>query len=732
VAAPTHPHLSTTPAPELAAESLVSLTDAIVLKDESVFLIGLRDGTIPIAGAHPLGLYLDDCRHLSGHELRIAGVRPRLLVASAPTGAEAIHELTNPDVDLPEGLQLPLQTLQVRLERRLLAEGRLRERIHVRLYGRAPADLALDVTLAADFRPMLAIRGIVDLAPAPVEVEEIEDGMRFAATTSDGVRRSTTVFADRAPETVADGRTLRFALHLEPGGSDDVRLDHVLAAGAAPRSRRRAAARDAGPAIGAPTRVTTDDELFNRVISRSLSDLRMLRSRLDGDNYFAAGVPWFATLFGRDSLIAAIQTLGFAPDIAAQTLRALARRLGRRVDPIHEEEPGKVIHELRVGEVAARDLSPLTRYYGTVDATPLFLCLVAEHADWRGSLDLFRELRESIDAALGWIEEHGDHDGDGLLDYRASTPDGLRNQGWKDSDDGVLHEDGTPLEPPIALVEPQAYAIRALRAIARLLLELDASSGEGARDRDRAAQLVARANALEERLERFWVAHRRIYGMGIDGDGRTSAALASNQGHLLWSEVLEPARGQAVRDALMSEAMFSGWGLRTLGRGEQAYNPVGYHLGTVWPHDTAMAAVGLRRYGFDDDFTRVFEGLLEAASHTSGYSLPELFAGFSSEEYETPVPYPVACHPQAWASGAIPYMLVNGLGLKPDGLQRRLRVRRPSLPRWVNRVDVEGLAIGNGRVDLRFERTGGGDSVALTDARIEGDVDVVLEIGPER
>jgi glycogen debranching enzyme len=431
-------------------------------------------------------------------------------------------------------------------------------------------------------------------------------------------------------------------------------------------------------------------------------------------------VPWFATLFGRDSLITAIEMLGFAPEIGEQTLRVLAARIGRRVDPIHEEEPGKILHELRFGEVAALGLTPLTRYYGTVDATSLFLCLLAEHADWCGDLGVFRDLREPIEAALGWIEHYGDHDGDGLLDYRAGTPNGLRNQGWKDSGDGVMDEHGIPLEPPIALVEAQAYTIRALRKVATLF-ELD-------HDPARAAELRRRADDLEGRLERFWVPSRRFYGMGIDGDGRTSAALASNQGHLLWAEVIGRERAAAVRDALMSDAMFSGWGIRTLGTGEAAYNPVGYHLGTVWPHDTALAAVGLRRYGFDEDFTRIFEGMLEAASHAEGYSLPELYAGFSQTQYETPVPYPVACHPQAWASGAIPYMLINGLGLHADGLNGRLRVRRPSLPRWVNRVDVEDLAIGSGRVDLRFERTGAGDSVALTDARIEGDVEVVLEI----
>jgi glycogen debranching enzyme len=453
-------------------------------------------------------------------------------------------------------------------------------------------------------------------------------------------------------------------------------------------------------------------------------DLQTLRSPLDGDYYYAAGVPWFATLFGRDSVITALEMLGFAPEMGEHTLRLLAKRLGQREDPIHEEEPGKVIHELRVGEVATLDLSPLTRYYGTVDATPLFLCLLAEHANWTGDLGLFRELRGAVVSALDWLEHYGDHDGDGLLDYRAGTPDGLRNQGWKDSDDGVLDEAGVPLEPPIALVEAQAYAVRALRGVARLF----------ARDGDagRAKMLIQRADELEARLERFWVPERNFYGMGIDGAGRTSRALASNQGHLLWARAIPPARAHAVRDALMGDAMFSGWGIRTLGRGENAFNPVGYHLGTVWPHDTAIIAAGLRRYGFDDEFNQLFEALLEAASHADAYRLPELFAGFSRAQYETPVPYPVACHPQAWAAGAIPYMLISGLGLEADALEGRLRVRRPSLPHWVNRVEIKDLCVGGSRVDLLFERTGSGDQVALTDAHIEGDVEVVLEISGSR
>jgi glycogen debranching enzyme len=703
-----------------------NLTHTVVLKEGNAFLVSTPEGEVPLAGEHPLGLYRDDCRFLSGHELRVGGQAPRLLVSSAITGAEAVHELTNPELELPGPHTLALQALQVRVDRALLDETTLSERLHVHLYGRDAVTIEMEVALAADFRPMLMLRGMAEGDEARVALEPLDGGLRFSARGADGVLRATTVTADPPPAAV-DGGRLRFVLDLTPGGAADVLLTYDLHQDHAdpppPRTVLRVrGARDAESAWPAGlTRVRADDELFNRVLERSLLDLRMLRSELDGQSYYAAGIPWFATLFGRDSIITALETLAFDPHTAEQTLRLLAARLGRRVDPIHEEEPGKVLHELRVGEVAALGLSPLARYYGTVDATPLFLCLVAEQAAWSGTLDLFRELRPAIDAALGWIDRYGDHDGDGLLDYRAGTPAGLRNQGWKDSDDGVLHDDGAPLEPPIALVEVQGYVVRAKRRIARLL------EREG--EHERARELAHEAGEMQARLDRFWIADRGLYGMGIDGEGRASRALASNQGHLLWAGAVPPDRAEPVRDALMGDALFSGWGIRTLGRGEAGFNPVGYHLGTVWPHDSAMVAVGLRRYGFEADFLTLFEALLEAASHADDYRLPELFAGFSRTQFEIPVPYPVACQPQAWAAGAIPYLLTSGLGLRADGLERRLLVRRPSLPHWVNRVEVEGLRIAGARVDLLFERAGEGKGVALTDARIEGDVEVVLEIG---
>jgi glycogen debranching enzyme len=419
--------------------------------------------------------------------------------------------------------------------------------------------------------------------------------------------------------------------------------------------------------------------------------------------------------------------LAYDPAMVAETLRVLAARQGDRVDDEHDEEPGKVIHELRRGELAARELTPLARYYGTVDATPLFLLAVCEHADWTGSLDLFRELRPQIDAALRWIDEYGDLDGDGLLEYRRRSAGGLENQGWKDSWDGVLDEHGDPLRPPIALVEVQGYAVAAKRRVARLF-ERDG-------DDARARELRDGASALVAALERFWLADRGYYAMALDGDKRASGALASNQGHLLWSAVVSPERAVAIRDALMGESAYSGWGVRTLAAHERGFNPVGYHTGTIWPHDNALFAAGLREYGFDGAFLRLFEDLLDAVAGFEGFRLPELFAGFSRTDYEDPVPYPVACRPQAWAAGALPFMLTAGLGLMPAGLDRTLRIRRPSLPRHVSRVAVRDLRVAGSRIDLLFERVGpGAERVALTDVQVDGDVDVVLEVarGPQR
>jgi glycogen debranching enzyme len=696
---------------------MVNLAETVVIKNDNVFAVTERDGAVPLERGHALGIYYDDCRFVSGHELRLNGSPLRLLVASAQDGTASLHELTNPTLALADGRELPLQSLRIRFERALGAGGAT-ERIEVHSHHRERVEVVLEVRVAAGFEPMFALRGIVDAEGLDgVAGEAADGGLRFARTGRDGVERTTLASASPAPAVDAASGTLRFEMSLEPGGTEVVDIRLGFAQDGVPPTP------PAERALARATRIVSDDELFNRVLERSVLDLRTLHSTLDGRGYYAAGVPWFATLFGRDSLITALEMLAFDPGIAEDTLRLLASLVGRRDDPVHEEQPGKVLHELRVGEVAATGESPLTRYYGSVDATALFVCLLCEHAHWTGSLALLDELREPLEAMLGWLDGAADADGDGLIDYRAAVPEGLRNQGWKDSGDGICDEHGVPLEPPIALCEAQGYAIRARRELAALL--------DFAGEEARAGELRGRADALAARLERLWLADLGFYAMALDGDGRASRALASNQGHLLWSRAVPGDRGESVRDALMDDRSFSGWGIRTLAAGQPAYNPVGYHLGTVWPHDTAIAAIGLRDYGFDEDFLTVYEGLLEAAATSPDYRLPELFAGFSRSRFAEPVPYPVACHPQAWAAGALPALLTCGLGLVPDALAGRLRVRRPTLPGWVDRVEVAGLCVGDSTVDLLFERSASG-GVALTDARIEGDVEVVLEISAAR
>jgi glycogen debranching enzyme len=697
----------------------VNLAECLVVKRENLFLLAPRDGRLPAGEEHPLGLWFRDCRFLSVHELVVDGAPPYVLQASDAEGMRAVHYLAS-----------GAGTLSMRLERTLEARDRLRETILVHNHRGEGVRSELTLRLAVDFAPMLAVRGLVARVERRPEVSREEGTLRFALLGRDGVLRTTTVTPSGPAETHArsDGAAvLRFGVDVPPAGAGRLELVYAVAeeGGAASTGAGAPAPRPA-PAPAERTRVRSDDELFDRVLGRSLADLEMLRSELGGLSYYSAGVPWFATLFGRDSLIAAMQMLAFAPGIAGDTLRLHAGLLGRELDDVRDEEPGKVVHELRVGEPATLGETPFARYYGTADATPLWLCLLCDHADWTGDLELFRELRPQVDAALAWLERHGDLDGDALIEYRRRAPGGLANQGWRDSPGGVPDAAGRPLEPPVALVEVQGYAIRAERGVARLL-ELDGDGTAAERLRARAEE---RAAALERLRLPSGDAGRLedgAYAIGLDGQGRPGSGLTSNQGHLLWAGAVPDAHAPPIRDLLMGERMFSGWGIRTLGEGHAGYNPLGYHTGTVWPHDTALIAAGLRRYGFDADFAVLSEALLEAASRLPDHRMPELFGGFARRGDEAPVPYPVACRPQAWAAGAIPQLLTSGLGLRPDGLTGSLRVVRPRLPRWVDRLELEDLRVAGARVDLRFERDG--DRARIADARVDGKLAVVVDAG---
>lgn len=455
--------------------------------------------------------------------------------------------------------------------------------------------------------------------------------------------------------------------------------------------------------------------MLNRVLQRSLADLYVLRSRLNERNFFAAGVPWYVTLFGRDSLLAGFQTLAYEPEVAERMLRLLAEYQGTKVDEWRDEAPGKIMHELRVGEMAHLNEIPQTPYYGTVDATPLFLILLARHADWTGSLDLFHDLLGNVERALNWMAHYGD-EGTGYLTYESKSKKGLGNQGWKDSGDSIMNADGSLAKPPIALAEVQGYAYLAKTGIA----DLYHRAGQA----DRADQLRKEADDLRQRFNRdFWLKDLGIYALALQAGGKPCAVVASNAGQVLWSGIADPDKASKTKDHLMAEDMFSGWGIRTLSSKARRYNPVGYQLGAVWPHDNSLILAGFRNYGFDEEARRICAGLVEAATNFRGYRLPEVFCGFSQEQFAVPVRYPVACHPQAWAAGAVPFILTTLLGLTADGFGGKLHIVRPLLPDLANWVEVEGLRVGGGRAHLRFERAG--DKVEVKVLEVEGKLEVV-------
>lgn len=713
------------------------LGGSLTLKGGALFLLTDQAGNIPPqtgSGRNGgLGLYFHDMRFLDVATMRLNGQPLTSLLASADLGYRAVYELTNPELSLDDGAILHKETIGLHVETTLDRE--LREVLTFRNFGRMPVDLTLTLAYDAHFDDMFTVRGLPPKQRGTLRPPESYPGaLRFRYDGADGRRRTTTVTFDPLPARF-EGACGVFPLHLEPGVVQTQAItiavaDEPLATGTAPlevRPRASRAVREEALAVetglaGGSIRIETSNQLFNRVLRRSFLDLAMLATQHGEDRFFAAGVPWFVALFGRDSLITALQTVAYAPRTARTTLDVLARHQGQRHDPARDEEPGKILHELRVGEMANLGEVPFTPYYGTIDATPLFLILLGEYVQWTGDLAYFASLRPQIAAALTWLERDGDPDGDGFLEYASKSERGLFNQGWKDSGNAIINADGSIATPPVALVEVQGYAYRARRAIANVYRH--------AGDEAMAWKLEGWADALRQHFERqFWLPEHGNYALALQGEGgqkRPAAVDASNQGQALWGGIVSPVHAGAVRDSLMDPArLFAGWGVRTLSHAAVAYNPFDYQTGAIWPHDSALIAVGLRGYGFDQEALAIFTGLYEAATRFDYYRLPELFAGFGRDEYGTPVRYPVACSPQAWAAGSLPYLLQAVLGLVPDAFAKRLHVVRPSLPDWLDWVTVSGVQVGAGQADLRYERSGQTTLAAAT--RKEGDLQVVIE-----
>jgi glycogen debranching enzyme len=710
----------------------LSIAEAVVIKDGNLFFLARQDGTVPLSQGHGFGLYYHDCRYLNGYELTLNRVHPEPLVATAEWGYRAVFQLTNPDIHVSESTTIHKDMLDVKWERVVDApKPALYDRIAFQNFAHEPVEFVVSLTFRCEFEDVFAIRGMFPEKFGTLHSPRWDDDdLLFRYDGADGLSRSLTIHCLPRPEQEGTTAHVRFALQpkecrellvsliitesndhstIKRGRDHHVDFDRV----------ERQLTGHTRDWMNEKTTIRSDSLVLTWVIQRSLLDLRMLTTSLNDQQYLAAGVPWFVALFGRDSLIASLQTLAYDPDLAEQTLRLLATYQGTKVDHWRDEEPGKMLHELRVGEMAHLHEIPQTPYYGTVDATPLFLIVLGSHAQWTGRLDLFRELKPHVERALAWLDKYGDHHGTRYLAYRSSSEKGLVNQGWKDSGDAIVNADGSLARPPIALAEVQGYVYLAKMIIADLFRR----TGE----EERAQRLLDEAALLRKRFNHdFWMENQRFYALALQADQAPCRVITSNPGQALWSGIVDDEKAQFVVDRLLREDMFNGWGIRTSSSYERRYNPIGYHLGTVWPHDNSLIAAGFRRYGYATEACRILTSVLEAALHFRNCRLPEVFAGFSREEYAVPVHYPVACHPQAWAAGAVPYLLETCLGLHPEAFDARLRITRPILPDFVNHLEISRLRVGGAMIDLRFKRQADG-TVQAEVVKTDGNIDIVHE-----
>lgn len=715
------------------ASTTSSIAQAVVLKHNELFFLCDPDGDVPLNDAHGLGLYYHDCRYLNGYELRLGDAPADVLATSAGAGVWATFELTNPDLQSEDGHLVEKERIAIKWERTLDDEAcALHETIALTNHSVDAVHVPVTIRLRTVFDSLFEVRGAQSEKRGRLHKPRWSGStLEFRYDGADRIQRTLTAAFDPAPNGT-DGGTASYDLAIDSQGSATICLSlqvHETTREERPKvsrvnthrveGKRRAVQESSNRWVESATRVHTDSTRLSRVIDRSLRDLHLLRTTLANGQYFAAGVPWYVTLFGRDSIITALEALAFMPDRAEDTVRLLASYQGTHDDAWRDEGPGKIMHELRLGEMAHLNEIPQTPYYGSIDSTPLFLILLARHAAWTGRLDLFTAVRPHVDAALNWIDDTIAQVGTGYLAYETSSTKGLANQGWKDSGDSIVNDDGTLATPPIALVEVQGYVYLAKRDIAELYRR---TGHDGIADR-----LRNEAEGLRERFERdFWRDDVGTYALALQKDHRPAAVVSSNPGQALWTGIASPDRAKKTARRLMQDDMFSGWGIRTLSERERRYNPVGYHDGTVWPHDNAIVMAGFRRYGCTDDALRVMSGILDAAAHFEHHRLPEVFAGFSRHEFTVPVHYPVACHPQAWAAGAVPFMLESALGLDADGFARRLHVSSPVLPDDVQTLSIDGLRVGNATARLTFRRDARG-VVTVDDVKTTGHLDVTVD-----
>ena len=695
-----------------------------VLKQGDTFAVLDHHGDIRPVGMKEQGLFHEGTRFLSCLILRLGRDEPLFLSSTVKEdNALLAVDLTNPDIREGDRVTIPRGTVHL-FRGMFLWEGVCYQRIRLRNYGAARVDVSFALRFESDFADIFEVRGSQrPRRGRPLPPLASGSSVVLGYEGLDGVVRRTRLSFVPAPQRLT-ATEVHYTAALDPQQEAVFHLTAVCEIGGAvppqPRSydeglEQTGAALAAAKASAAD--VYTSNEQFNDWINRSLADLDMLVSRTPHGLYPYAGVPWFSTPFGRDGVITALQTLWLNPDIARGVLTYLAATQADAVIPEQDAEPGKILHETRGGEMAALKEIPFGRYYGSVDSTPLFVALAGAYYERTADRVFAQAIWPHVERALKWIDQYGDRDGDGFVEYHRATPEGLAQQGWKDSQDSVFHADGTLAQGPIALCEVQGYVFAAKRGAARLAVALGAT--------DVADELARQAETLRKRFEEaFWCEELGTYALALDGQKKPCRVRTSNPGHCLFTGIVAPDRARRVAENLLDARSFSGWGVRTVAEGEARYNPMSYHNGSIWPHDNALLAAGLASYRLNDAAARVLGAMFDASLFVDLHRMPELFSGFRRRPGEGPTLYPVACAPQAWAAGAVFHMLQACLGLRIEAVTGRLYLHYPLLPEFLPEVRIRGIRIGTGSVDLRCCRHE--KDVGVTVLARTGEIEVVV------
>jgi glycogen debranching enzyme len=683
------------------------------LKHGDTFAVFNQYGDIRPMQTGEEGIYYDGTRFLSSLVLEMDGSRPMLLSSTVrDDNDQLIVMLTNPDLFCEGKLYLPASSLHVS-KRIFLCDAVCYQEIKLENYAFSKVDTTLTIQFAADYMDIYEVRGMsrkergLDLIP-----EIGKDRVSLHYEGLDGELRSSTMTLTPQPDTMNKSMA---EFNVSLGSRETFTILITVACRRAFRSRAEPLGIERARTVvlaeiesqkTSSCRFQSSNGQFNAWVDRALSDLHMMITSLPTGPYPYAGIPWFNTPFGRDGIITAWECLWMWPAVAKGVLAYLADTQAAEVIPEQDAEPGKILHETRNGEMAALKEMPFGRYYGSVDATPLFVALAGAYYERTGDIDFIRHIWPNISAALQWMSSYGDKDGDGFIEYERSSLDGLIHQGWKDADDSIFHRDGSHVQGAIALCEVQGYAYAAYRSAARLARALGQN--------ECATDFTDQADTLHRRFnEAFWCEDISTYAIALDGEKRSCCVVTSNAGHALFTGIATPVRATRVAQTLLSRESHSGWGIRTVASSESRFNPMAYHNGSVWPHDNALIACGMANYGLSQEANRVFEGVFEAAMYFDLHRMPELFCGFAREDGEGPVLYPVACAPQAWSAASVFMLFQACLGIRVDGLKKQVILSRPTLPAFLNEARIMNLQVGGASLDLHVTRHGEDVSVTV-------------------